>query len=156
MIMTGILIGIAGTIGTDLWALVIKHVFRLPVADWAMVGRWAAHVPRGRFFHTPISATEPVGNERTIGWCVHYATGILYGLVYLFIVQSLAGGAPTLFSAIVFGLATLAAPWLIMQPGLGLGLFASKTPNPWRTRVINISMHLVFALAMYAGWKALA
>ena len=155
MITSGIVIGIIGTIGLDIWALVVKHALRLPATDWAMVGRWAAHIPRGRFFHSPIAASEPADHELPIGWCVHYVTGVAYGVAYLFIVASLADGTPTLFSAIVFGLVTLAAPWFIMQPALGLGLFASKSPNPWRTRFINISMHLAFAIAMYAGWKIL-
>jgi len=153
MILTGILIGIIGTIGTDIWALVVRHGFRLPVADWAMVGRWAAHIPGGRYFHNPISASDPVAHELAIGWCVHYVTGIAYGVAYLVILQWTASGTPTLLSALIFGLATLAAPWIIMQPAFGLGFFASRTPKPWRTRLVNLSMHLVFALAMYAGWN---
>lgn len=155
MLVSGILIGIIATMGMDIWALVVKHLLRLPVADLAMVGRWAAHIPRGRYFHAPIAASDRVDHELAIGWCVHYVTGIVYGVLYLLIVQSIADGTPSLFSAIVFGLATLAAPWLILQPAFGFGLFASKTPKPWRTRFINVSMHLAFALAMYAGWKIL-
>lgn len=156
MVIFGILIGIAGTLGMDIWALVAKHVFRLPVADLAMVGRWAGHMPRGRYFHTPIAASDAIEHELAIGWCVHYVTGIAYGVFYLFSVRWIAGGTPSLFSALVFGLVTLAAPWFIMQPAFGLGILASKAPRPWRTRWINLSMHLAFALAMYAGWKILA
>jgi len=152
MIISGILIGIVGTMGMDIWALVVKHFLRLPVADLAMLGRWAGHMPKGRYFHTPIAASDAIDHELAIGWSVHYLTGIAYGIAYLFIVQSMVGGTPSLLSALVFGVATLAAPWLIMQPALGLGIFASKAPKPWRTRLINLSMHLAFALAMYAGW----
>jgi len=153
MLLTGILIGIIGTIGLDIWALAVRRLFSLPATNWAMIGRWVAHIPRGRFFHSPIAASEEVDHELTIGWCVHYLTGVFYGVLYLFIVKLIPGGTPSLLSALIFGLATLAAPWLIMQPGLGLGFFASNTPNPWRTRLINVSMHLAFALAMYTGWK---
>jgi hypothetical protein len=153
MLVTGILIGIIATIGMDIWALLVKHVLRLPVTDWAMIGRWVAYIPKGRYFHSPIASADKIGHELAIGWTVHYLTGVIYGVLYLFIVQEVLGYIPTIQSALIFGLATLAAPWLVMQPGLGLGLFASKAPKPWQVRLINISMHMVFAIALYFGWQ---
>ena len=155
MFIEGIAIGIVGTIGMDTWALVVRHVFHLPVSDWAMIGRWVGYFPRGRFTHAPIAASAPLPHELATGWIVHYLTGVIYGLLYLGLVESLFDTAPGLASATGFGLCTLAAPWLLMQPGLGLGFFAAKTPRPWLTRTINVSMHLSFALAMYLGWVLL-
>ncbi|WP_317933138.1 DUF2938 family protein [Halioxenophilus sp. WMMB6] len=152
MLVSGLVIGVIGTLGMDLWALVVKYALRLPVSDWAMIGRWVAYLFRGRYRHSPISATPAVKHELALGWVVHYLTGISYGLLYLFILESILGVAPNLGSALLFGLATLAAPWLVMQPGLGLGLFAAKAPKPWLIRAINLSMHLAFALAMYLAW----
>lgn len=43
----GVLIGVIATVGMDIWATVVKHVFRLPTADWAMLGRWFGHMPQG-------------------------------------------------------------------------------------------------------------
>lgn len=37
---------------------------------------------------------------------------------------------PSLTSAIIYGLVTLIAPWLVLQPALGLGLFARLAENP--------------------------
>ena len=70
----GVLIGVIGTIGMDIWAAIVKHVLRLPTADWAMVGRWFGHMPRGAFVHRPISASAPIPNELVIGWIGHYVT----------------------------------------------------------------------------------
>ena len=39
-------IGIVATIGMDVWAAIVKYIFRLPTTDWAMIGRWFAHMPR--------------------------------------------------------------------------------------------------------------
>jgi hypothetical protein len=151
----GVLIGIIATIGMDIWAAVVKYVFRLPTTDWAMVGRWFGHMPRGLFTHHPISDAVPISNELAIGWIAHYITGLVYGLAYLYIVQVLFSSGPSLISALVFGLVTLVAPWFIMQPGMGAGIFASRTPRPGLMRLINLSMHTVFGLSLYLGWLSI-
>ncbi len=104
LVIQGVLIGTIATIGMDIWAAVVKYVFRLPTADWAMVGRWFGHMPRGTFAHHPISDTAPIPNELVIGWIAHYITGLVYGLAYLYIVQVLLTSGPSLISALVFGL----------------------------------------------------
>ena len=151
-VLQGVFIGIVATMGTDVWAIVAKHMLRLPTADWAAVGRWFGHMPRGVFIHRSIADAAPIPNELAIGWIMHYATGIVYGVGYLVIVQILLDGGPTLISALVFGLVTLAAPWLIMQPGMGAGVCASKTSNPGIVRLVNSLVHVVFGLSLYAGW----
>lgn len=155
MVVKGIVLGIIATIGMDLWALLLKRVFHVGVTDWALVGRWVAWFPRGRFFHSPIAASQPVRNELALGWCVHYLIGIIYGLLYLGILLLGMETEPTPASAVLFGLVTLVSPWLIMQPGMGAGVFAMKTPNPWAARLKSISMHLVFAAGLYGGWVLL-
>jgi hypothetical protein len=152
IVFQGVLIGIIATLGMDIWAAIVKHVLRLPTANWALVGRWFGHIPRGVFVHRSIADSAAIPNELAIGWVAHYVTGIVYGLAYLSIVQVLFSGGPRLTSALVFGLLTLAAPWLIMQPGMGAGIFASKTPRPNVMRLINLSMHLVFGASLYVAW----
>ncbi len=148
----GVLIGVIATIGMDIWAGIAKYVFRLPTADWAMAGRWFGYMPRGVFVHHSVSAAAPVANELMIGWIGHYVTGVVYGLAYLYIVQVLLSSSPSLVSALVFGLVTLAAPWLIMQPAMGAGVFATRTPRPNVIRLVNLSMHVVFGASLYIGW----
>jgi hypothetical protein len=41
----------------------------------------------------------------------------------------------------VFAIALLVVPWFVMQPALGLGFFAARTPRPSVTRIISISGH---------------
>jgi hypothetical protein len=151
-VLQGVLIGIIATIGTDIWAAVVKHVLRFPTADWALVGRWFGYIPRGVLVHRAIADSAAIPNELAIGWIAHYVTGIVYGLVYLIIVQVLFSSVPTFTSALAFGLVTLVAPWLIMQPGMGAGIFASKTPRPGLIRLINLSMHVVFGASLYFAW----
>jgi hypothetical protein len=152
VIFQGVFIGIIATLGMDIWAAIVKHLLHLPTADWALVGRWFGHMPRGVLVHCPITDSAAIPNELAIGWVTHYLTGIVYGLAYLSIVQVLFSSGPTLASALVFGLVTLAAPWLIMQPSMGAGMFASRTPRPIMMRLINLSMHVVFGMSLYIAW----
>lgn len=152
IVIQGVLIGVIATIGMDIWSAIVKHLMRLPTADWALAGRWFAHMARGVFVHRNVAESEPVANELVIGWIGHYVTGIVYGLAYLFIVKLFLAATPTLISALIFGLVTLVAPWCVMQPAMGAGLFASKTPRPGLTRIVNLSMHAVFGASLFAGW----
>jgi len=152
VLVQGLVIGSIATIGMDVWAGVAKHILRLPTANWALVGRWVGHIPGGVFVHTSIASSPAIPNELAIGWITHYCTGMVYGVLYLTSVEVLLATSPTLVSALIFGLVTLAAPWLIMQPGMGAGIFASKTPRPGVARLMSLSMHLVFAVCLYGAW----
>src|SRR5689334_24332807 len=145
-----IVAGIVATLATDLW-LWLLQIFGVPSADWALVGRWVAWMPRGVFRHRPIAATPSVRGELAIGWGFHYVVGIAYAALYLIITRLMLASGPTLISALVFALALLAVPWLVMQPALGLGFFAAKTPHPGVTRIISISGHAAFGLGLYLG-----
>ena len=57
--------------------------------------------------------------------------------------------APRFLPAWLFGLATVAFGWFLLQPGLGLGWAASKTPNPTKVRLLNLAGHTVFGLGLY-------
>ena len=150
--LQGALIGIIATACLDVWAAIAKHGLGLPTADWAMVGRWFGHMPRGVLVHRPIAAAAPIPQELALGWAGHYAIGIGYGLAYLYIVQAFLSGTPSPVSALSFGLATLFAPWLILQPAMGAGVFARHTPRPALVRLTNVSMHAVFGAALYPAW----
>ena len=47
IVLSGVLIGIGGTVILDLWAAFMQRVFNVPATNWAMVGRWVGHMPRG-------------------------------------------------------------------------------------------------------------
>lgn len=154
-LMLILLMGVTATAVLDLWALSANRAFKWPVTDWALVGRWFSFLPRGRFRHAPISSTSSVTGEAFIGWVGHYLIGVLYALLYMVVLNWLAE-LPSLGSALLFGVITIFAPWLILQPGLGLGFFASATANPPVTRVINLTAHTIFGFGLYLGWLVLA
>ena len=72
LLYTGALMGLGATVLIDLWALVLQRLARVPLPNWAMVGRWVMHLPRGRLFHENIAVAQPMPKERQIGWVFHY------------------------------------------------------------------------------------
>jgi hypothetical protein len=51
------------------------------------------------------------------------------------------------------GIASVAAPLLLMLPAMGLGFAASKAPNPAKARLRSLVTHIVFGVGLYAaGW----
>ena len=142
-------IGIGATALLDLWALFLNRAFGLPLANWAMVGRWFAYLPRGRFMHDTIADTPPVSNELAIGWIMHYLVGALFaGIVLLFWGLDWARN-PTLLPALIVGVVTVGSGWFILQPGMGFGLAASKRPNANQVRLIGLINHVVFGLGLW-------
>lgn len=157
LLLRAVLIGVGATIVMDLWALLLKRLFGAPSLDYAMVGRWIGHLPRGRLTHPGIARSAPVAGERAIGWIAHYAIGIGFALLLLAIWGPAWAARPTLPPALIVGIATVAAPFLILQPGMGAGIAASRTPKPGVARLRSLMAHASFGVGLYlAGWVAAA
>ncbi len=150
-IVRAILIGAGATVILDGWALLSTRAYGTPAPRWDLVGRWIAQIPRGRFVHASIGQTPPVRGELMIGWLFHYAIGIVYAALLLAIWGLGWARHPTLAPAVILSLLTLAAPFLIMQPGMGAGFAASKTPDPTAVRLRSVIGHTVFGLGLYAA-----
>ena len=156
LLADALLVGAGATALMDLWAVARKRLFGVPSLDYALVGRWLAWLPRGRFFHTPIGATPPVRGERLLGWVAHYAIGIAFAAVLLAVWGPGWLRSPTLAPAMIVGIGSVAAPFLVMQPAMGAGIAASRTPRPAVARLHSLVTHAVFGLGLYATGQALA
>lgn len=150
VLMTGVAMGLAGTAAMDVWARLLHIAFGQPLPNWAMVGRWLAHVFRGRVFHEDIGKADPVAGELRIGWAFHYAVGTFYGVLFAVIAGSWLD-TPTFLPIWIFGLLTISAGWFLLAPGMGLGWAVSKVPNPWKARVLGLVAHTAFSLGMFAA-----
>ena len=155
-LMRILLIGAGATLVTDLWALLRRNAFGIPSLDYALVGRWLGHMMHGRFRHASIVAAPPVPGERVVGWIAHYATGTAFAALPVAIAGTEWVGAPTLVPALVAGLASVAAPFFVMQPAFGFGVAASRTPQPGVARRRSIVTHLVFGTGLYLAAFGLA
>jgi len=150
-----ILIGAGATAFLDLWSVAQARLFGVAKPDYALVGRWLAHMTRGRFFHDAIARSAPVRGERLIGWAAHYLIGIAFAAALLIGWGPGWARQPTLIPALIVGIGSVAAPFLLMQPGMGAGLAARRAPNPAAARLRSLTTHAVFGLGLYAaGWAA--
>lgn len=149
--LRAILIGVGATVVMDLWALLRKRVFSSPSLNYALVGRWLGHMARGRFAHDGIAKAPPVRGEAPLGWVAHYAIGVAFAAVLLALAGLPWARAPSPLPALIVGLATIVVPFFVMQPAMGLGLAASRTPNPARARLQSLVTHAVFGIGLYVA-----
>jgi Protein of unknown function (DUF2938) len=150
-----LVVGAVATLTMDLWGLVRQRLFGVAPPNYGLVGRWVAHMAHGQFLHRSSAASPPVPGELVLGWVVHYLTGIAFAALLL----AAWGGdwlrQPTLGPALVVGFGTVLAPFLVMQPGMGAGIAASRTPRPAAARLQSLVTHGIFGLGLFAGgWLA--
>ncbi|MEO8314517.1 MAG: DUF2938 domain-containing protein [Pseudomonadota bacterium] len=151
-------VGIVATAVADLWGLARKPLLGVPAPDYGLVGRWFGHMLRGQFRHTAMKAASPVHGELVIGWIAHYLTGIAFAGVLIAIGGHAWLHQPTIGTAMAVGIGSVVAPFLIMQPAMGAGFAASRTPNPGASRVQSLLTHAAFGVGLYVGgwgWKLL-
>ncbi len=149
------LVGGVATALMDLGSALLNQLAGVPMPNYAMVGRWVGHMPSGRFRHPAIAVAAPVRHERWIGWAVHYMTGVAFAALLLLIWGDAWIANPTLAPALIVGLGSVAAPFLLMQPAMGAGIAARRTPDPVTARRRSLINHGLFGLGLYvAGWAA--
>jgi len=149
-----VLIGIVATGLTDAWAAVRQRLLGTRPPNYGLVGRWIAHLARGRFRHDAIAASPAVRGETMIGWAAHYLIGIGFAALLPVIAGRNWLARPTLLPALLLGIATVLAPFLLMQPGMGAGIAASRTPRPGTARLQSLVNHAVFGFGLFAGAEA--
>ncbi|HHQ2585175.1 DUF2938 domain-containing protein [Providencia rettgeri] len=149
MIFLTVLLGVGATIVMDVWALILKLAGQ-PTLNFSLVGRWVGHMANGQFIHRPsIAQKEQIPAENALGWGVHYATGIIFAFIFVFLFGETWFTSPILWPALFFCVITVAAPYFIMQPAMGAGIAASRTPNPNKARLMSLLSHSVFGVGLY-------
>ncbi len=144
------LIGAGATVVMDAWGIARRRLLGIPTMNYGLVGRWLAYLPRGRFRHDPIAKAPPVRGELAIGWVAHYAIGIAFAAALLAVCGLEWAQRPTLGPALALGIGTVAAPFFVLQPGMGAGIAASRTPRPNAARLQSLVTHAVFGLGLFA------
>jgi len=146
---SAVVIGLGATLFIDLWALFLKRAFGTPSANYCLVGRWFRHMPEGRFMHANIANSTQKSFECAVGWIAHYVIGVIYGLVLVALASVDWLTRPTFLPALLFGVGTVLIPFLVMQPSFGLGIAASRTPNPTQARLRSLMAHTAFGVGLY-------
>ena len=146
-----VLVGIGATALIDVWAWLRRRLFGTPAPNYALVGRWLGHMPRGRFRHRAIQAADPVRGERWIGWSAHYLIGVGFAALLPLLWGTAWQQQPGVVPALAVGIGTVAAPFLLMQPGMGAGTAARYTARPGVARMQSLVTHTLFGLGLYAA-----
>jgi hypothetical protein len=150
-----VLVGTGATFVMDAWTIARRRLLGVPSADYGLVGRWLGHMTQGRFRHESIAAAAAVRGERLIGWTAHYLTGIAFAAVLLAVWGVDWVREPRLAPALIVGIGSVVAPFLLMQPGMGAGIAASRTAQPTTARARSLVTHAVFGVGLYAaGWAS--
>lgn len=150
LLLRVLLIGVGATVTMDLWAAVLRR-FGVPSLDFALLGRWLGHLPRGRFIHASIAKAAPVRGEKLLGWGLHYAIGISFAMLLVAVFGLGWARSPSLLPALLIGVVTVIAPLLILQPALGAGIASTKTPRPLFNSVKSIVTHTVYGVGLYVA-----
>ena len=148
-----LLIGAGATAVMDLWGILRTRLLGIPAMNYGLVGRWLAYLPRGRFRHDPIAKSPPVRSELAIGWIAHYVIGVAFAALLLAVWGLDWARQPTIGPALIVGIGSVAAPFLVMQPGMGAGIAASRTPRPAAARLQSVITHAIFGLGLYAAGR---
>lgn len=155
LVFQTVLVGVLATAVMDAWLWLLQRL-GVPTAGFAMVGRWVGHMARGRLMHAAIARAAPVRFELALGRLAHYLIGIAYAVLLVALCGADWLAQPSWPAALVFGLATVAAPWFVMQPAMGAGVLALKTPTPLKNALRSLANHAVFGTGLYFAATAIA
>lgn len=151
--LRSVLIGAGATLTIDLWAAILGR-FGIPSLRFELLGRWIGHLPHGRWMHASIGRSEPVRGELWIGWAAHYAIGVTFAALLLATFGLDWARSPTPGPALLVGVVTVLAPWLVLQPALGAGIASSKTPAPLFNSFKSLATHTVFGIGLFLAAHA--
>lgn len=148
-------IGIGATAVMDLWLQLLRRL-GVPTQGFGLIGRWVGHLLRGRVAHAAIAKAEPITGELALGWLTHYAVGVAFAGLLVLVTGPEWPVAPTPWPALAVGVLTVVAPLMVMQPAMGAGFFASKTPAPLKSCLRSLLNHTVFGLGLYLSASLIA
>jgi hypothetical protein len=148
-IPVALLVGLGATLVMDLWNLFLKRAFGIPSLDYCLLGRWVCHMPGGTFRHAKITAAPPMPLECAAGWTAHYTIGVTLALGFVVLAPGDWLARPTLLPALLYGIGTVVFPFFVLQPALGFGIAASRTPRPAQARLKSLATHTVFGVGLY-------
>ena len=150
-----VFIGCGATLLMDVWLMLLKRL-GVQTLNFAFIGRWVGHLSRGRVAHAAIGKAPPVRHELALGWLTHYAVGIAFAGLLVVMVGHGWVAAPSLLPAVALGIGTVVFPLFLMQPAMGQGVAASRTPAPLRNCLRSVLNHAVFGLGLFLSASVIA
>jgi len=130
----------------------LARLVLIGVGATAVTGVWSL-VQKG----SGIGKADPLPAERPLGWLIHYALGIAFAALLVGVTGVTWLHDPAWMPALTVGTLTVVIPFFVMQPAMGVGIAASRTPTAWTTRLHSLLTHAVFGSGLYLlaallGW----
>jgi len=144
-----VVVGLGAVFVMDLWSLFLQRAFNISSLNFCLVGRWLSHMLTGTFTHASIAAAKKRPVECAIGWTAHYLIGVTFAVMLVLFTSGSWLEGPSLLPALLVGIGTVPIPYFIVQPALGFGIAAAKTPNPTQARLKSLITHTVFGVGLY-------
>jgi hypothetical protein len=154
-LITAAVMGVGATMIMDAWNMFLKRAFNIPSLNYCMLGRWLRHMPAA-FRHASIAAAPEKLNECVTGWIAHYSIGVSLALGFVLLASGEWLAQPTLLPALLYGIGTVAFPFLVMQPSLGFGIASAKAPKPMQARLKSLTTHTIYGAGLYVCALGLA
>ncbi len=155
MLCRAALVGLGATLLMDLWNLFLKRALGLASLNYCLLGRWILHMPGGTFGHEHIARAPAKRFECPAGYLAHYSIGVVFAILFVLVAPADWLDHPSLLPAFLFGIVTVALPYFVMQPALGLGIASAKAPSPAQARLKSLATHIIFGLGLYLAAMAL-
>lgn len=144
--------GLAGATAADIGRTVYQALTGFPPVNWSVTGRWFLMVLLGQPYVPDIGAAPALPHELIAGHAAYYTISVVFAAVYLLVLK-LLGRRPTLWNGLAFGWVTMAFPFLVQMPLMGMGAFASATAMPGLIIGRTLVHHSSFGLGLgLAGW----
>lgn len=149
IIVTGVIVGVSGTIAMDVFNHLFARTGLISKIDVGMLGRMAAGWVHGRFFYHHPSEVEQVANEKSYGYVTHYSIGVGLAVPFVLGWDLMVGVWPASPAwTLAYGVATTIASWFFVYPSLGLGMFGLRSPEGIRNTFTSLANHIFFGIGM--------
>ncbi len=146
-----LLIGIGATAVMDVWALLARRLFQVPTSNWALVGRWLGHFPRGKFRprHRGRGGDPRRARDRVDRALRH--RGVAYAALLIVVAGVRVARRPHAGAGAADGHEHARRPVLPDAARMGYGIAASRTARPGAARLRSLMNHGVFGLGLYVS-----
>ena len=148
-LLTGVLVGVAGTVTMDVLASVSRKLGLAMGAKGQWVGRWYLGIAQGRFVHADIATVPEQPGETRAALVGHYIIGITLAVLYVFGAEWVGVSPASFVVAVGYGLGTCVFPWFLVFPALGFGVFGRRGPRELKVFSASVLNHLGYGLGLW-------
>lgn len=148
LIITGVLVGVLGTLMMDSLNHLFARIGMISKIDVRMIGRMAVGWARGRFCYSHPSEMKTVANEKLIGYITHYSIGVALAIPFVLGWAYFFGVPVSPVWALTYGVTTTIASVFFVYPSMGFGVFGIRSPEGIRAPLSSLANHLFFGLGM--------